>query len=303
MEGQNLGIYEGSLLLCGVPKEYAVQENEVWDDAREAPDSSSASQKPSLSVEEELEATKRQLQAIRAQFEAHEEVLRRRNRQIRDLVTELIFTEQKVRQQVSQILHDELQQLLFAAQVQVQFVKQALTSDHEATARGDVIQIKTMLDEALRITRRLTLDFSPSFAQNQDVADLLEELAAHMSEWHSLKVGLHINVAAEVLGHELPQFIFQVVRELLFNVVKHADVRQAQVEVRTEVDRLLLMVTDEGAGFAAAANWHSLPVEGSYGLRSIYNRIILLGGHMEINSRPEVGTTVTITLPLPHVEE
>ncbi|MBP8001068.1 MAG: hypothetical protein KA314_21925 [Chloroflexi bacterium] len=125
-------------------------------------------EKPSLQqgLETELEQTKKQLQIITYEWQETQKTLHQRNQQISALVTELMSTEQRVRQEISQALHDELQQLLFAMQVQVQFVSHSLTSSSQETLLTDVRQVKLMLDEALRITRRLTVEWAPPLAHS-----------------------------------------------------------------------------------------------------------------------------------------
>jgi signal transduction histidine kinase len=98
-------------------------------------------------------------------------------------------------------------------------------------------------------------------------------------------------------GQEVCVLLFQTVRELLFNVVKHAGVKQATVEV-CEAPKglnLIVEVTDQGQGFDVATELASaMPDRGGLGLVSIRNRLELLGGRFDIESQPGKGTRVSI---------
>jgi signal transduction histidine kinase len=89
--------------------------------------------------------------------------------------------------------------------------------------------------------------------------------------------------------------LFQVVRELLFNVVKHADTDRALVTLDDEDGTLVITVEDEGRGFDP--DTLEPKTEGGFGLFSVRERLRLFGGHLEIDSTPGNGTRMTAVLP------
>ena len=285
-----------------MPENEETPQPSVTTDSGQSLPSGSASAGERQLLQEELAQTKQQLQTVRQEWEDTKRELQQRNRQVRLLASELVLTEQRIRQEIAQALHDELQQLLFAAQVQVKFVSQSLASHPEATAYTDIKQVKEMLDEALRLTRRLTLDISPILLHGQDAAAVMSELAEQMQEMHGLDVELHISAIEEILEADMQQLILQVVRELLFNVVKHAGVRRAMVQMLWEADHLIIQVADKGQGFEIPPDWQTSPPEHSYGLRSISERLALFGGRIDVISSQSQGTTVTIKIPTREIE-
>jgi len=121
-----------------------------------------------------------------------------------------------------------------------------------------------------------------------------------MEAQHALKVEVR---AAENLGAssslELRLALFQSVRELLFNVVKHAGVQCALVVVDRKGDDLLLKVIDHGRGFDVS-KWQAAGEPGcGFGLLNVRNRLELIGGTLEVISAPAQGTQVTINVRVP----
>ena len=119
-----------------------------------------------------------------------------------------------------------------------------------------------------------------------------------MQELHGLQVNLR--VARELpLPHEvLRVLLFQIVRELLFNVVKHAGVSEATVTLRQEAAGTLeIEVADQGQGFDPAHLESAISKETGLGLGSIQNRLEFFGGGLEVLSAPGEGSSFTIVLP------
>jgi signal transduction histidine kinase len=100
---------------------------------------------------------------------------------------------------------------------------------------------------------------------------------------------LDINVSA---------FIFRSVRELLVNVVKHAEAENVRVSLQREASEMKVYVADDGIGFECSESGVSRNKRGGYGLFSIRERLDYIGGHLEVKSQPHHGTQVVLTVPL-----
>jgi len=97
---------------------------------------------------------------------------------------------------------------------------------------------------------------------------------------------------------KLKVLLFESVRELLFNVVKHAKVKSATVRLRRiHGDQLEIVVADKGVGLDRR-KLSSEPSHSAYGLFSIRQRMELMGGQMAINSQAGKGTRLTLTVPV-----
>jgi two-component system, chemotaxis family, CheB/CheR fusion protein len=216
--------------------------------------------------------------------------------QLRQVASRLTLAEQEERHRISQVLHDDLQQLLYGIQLKIGLISQGVETGEREPLLAQTRQTIAWIDDTIRTTRQLVVDLSPPVLHGEGLTDALSWLVTQMKEIH----GLHVEVEAEqsfpITDEAMRVLLFQVIRELLFNVVKHAETDRAIVTLREEEGRLVIHVSDEGRGFELEAV--KAERENGFGLRSIHERLSLFGGRMEITSQPGQGTWVIIYTPL-----
>ena len=214
--------------------------------------------------------------------------------QLRALAAELTRAEQRERRRLAMRLHDEHQQLLAAAQHRVSLLAREEAPQVQAACQ----EITALLEEALAHSRSLAQELSPPILATRNLPDALEWLARWMAEKHHLEVAVQADATAVPASEDLTDLCFQAVRELLFNVVKHAKVQSARVELTRRDDQVEILVADAGVGFDPTFLWVEGGVLGGFGLFSIRQRVELLGGTLTIASAPGQGGRFTLTVPL-----
>jgi PAS domain S-box-containing protein len=225
------------------------------------------------------------------------EELRRRAEQLRSLVLELSQTEQRERKRLAQILHDEFQQLLVAAQLQLQ----RLDPHVPAGGREMIRQLRDLLADSLRASREVTLELSPPILHQAGLMPALRWLAGWFEKKHGLPV--RVQGTEEFLGLSEPArlFLFSATRELLMNVRKHAGARTGFITLeRAPGGHAVLSVEDDGVGMPKAAKHDASP--GGLGLFSIRERLDMLGGTLHIGPGAHGGARVALRLPLGQTE-
>ncbi len=215
-----------------------------------------------------------------------------RNTDLQRLTGELALAEQRERQRLAHVLHDGLQQLLVAAQ----FRTTVLDTFPDPTIHDTATTLQTLLADALTASRSLTAELSPPVLQTGGLVPALQWLARWMQETHGLAVRLLAQTSERRESEAVEVLLFNAVRELLFNVVKHAGVREASVAVTRTDDHVHVVVSDKGAGFDPA-RIHNPPRSG-LGLASIRQRLEYLGGTITIQSAPGQGSRFTLTILL-----
>lgn len=215
--------------------------------------------------------------------------------QLRALTSELTQTEQRERRRLAQVLHDNLQQMLVAGKLQV---GTALRTATDPACSDAVQRVGDLLDESIQESRSLTVELSPPVLYDAGLAAGLEWLGRWMQEHHGLTLEVDATEHAEPAGEDLRVLLFQGARELLFNVVKHADVAHAQVCLcRDEQQRIEMRVQDYGRGFDPAEAARAERSHGGFGLFSIRERLARLQGEVTVESAPGAGTAVMISVP------
>jgi len=164
-------------------------------------------------------------------------------------------------------------------------------------------ELDALLQQSIAASRELTVELSPPALYEGTMAGALRWLAQWFGERHGLVVNTLLEEDAEPAGDDIRILLFQAARELLFNVVKHAGVRQAYLGMRLVNAHLIeLVVADEGAGFEVAADRHGAIPPTGFGLLSVRERLQLAGGRMEVRSSSQQGTSITLYAPAYPIE-
>jgi signal transduction histidine kinase len=208
--------------------------------------------------------------------------------QLRALALELTRTEQRERKRLAQELHDNIQQLLVA-------VKMRVSRAFSRNLGVDAQDVIALTDEAISSCRALVVGLSPPFEHGVGLPEILNWLAVHMRNQHGLEVDLKIKDAPQIQSEILRFLLFEVSRELLFNVVKHGKTCKAELSVGRKDGHVFLEVSDQGAG----CDPHVLEktCATSFGLYSIRERLTALGGRLETSAKPGHGCRIRVHLP------
>jgi two-component system CheB/CheR fusion protein len=222
--------------------------------------------------------------------------LKERAEQLVRLSSQLTMAEQRERKRLAQTLHDGLQQYLMAAKMQLGGLIEE-TSD--AALKQTLNEVENLLGESIRVSRSLAAELTPPILHEAGLLAGLEWLSRWMSEKHGLKVELVIQMDAPILTDDVKVLVFESVRELLLNVVKHARTLSATVSLfQKDLQSLQITVSDNGQGFDPAGI-AVIGAEGEgFGLFSIRERISLICGRFEVDSSPGAGARFILTAPL-----
>jgi signal transduction histidine kinase len=214
-----------------------------------------------------------------------------RDRLLRRYARALTLAEQEERRRIAHVLHDDLQQVLAAARTMAGLER---PGDGDPVA-WDPDGVAALLDRAMRITRSLSHELAPPLLDGDGLEGVLEWVAEKASEWHGLAVELEVSGPLGPVAPAVGALLYRLVRELLFNVAKHAGTPRARVVAEQNGGRLRITVADEGAGFdPARADQRS----GGLGLVGARERLEALGGRMHVASEKGKGTRVTLEVAL-----
>jgi two-component system, NarL family, sensor kinase len=170
-------------------------------------------------------------------------------------------------------------------------------------AARELARARELTDLTLLEAHAALAGLRPPVLEDLGLADALASLARSIAQ-------VPVSVIADDcrLPEHMEIALYRIAQEALQNVVKHAGATSVRVDLRCDLSRdtghstgrntgrALLRVSDDGHGFDTGARD---PDPASYGLRSMAERAELIGGRLDVTSRPGIGTTVTATVPIP----
>ena len=228
-----------------------------------------------------------------AQLNAHlEDEVLARTAELRELSAQLTLTEQRERQRLAQTLHDSVQQELYALHFALVGLKKELTGRKAAET---LTAADTLLKKTMQLTRDVTTDLAPPALATSDLCASVRWLAASMQQKHGLQVNVVAEETCEIARDASRTLLFNLARELLFNIVKHADTDEATLVLSEKEGGLELVVEDKGRGFTRDED--AAQTATGLGLSGADKRLRVFGGTLEIDTEPGRGTRITVALP------
>ena len=215
--------------------------------------------------------------------------------QLAQMASELTQTEQRERKRMAHVLHDQLQQILVAAKMRIESLQPSASERWQT----DISEVVSLVDEALANSRSLAVELSPPVLVD-GLARALDWLCGSwFKEKYHLNVELALNPAIDAQQEVMRNLVFLTVKELLFNVVKHSSAKEAFVELAVhDSSTLRVTVRDGGQGFDPRKLGTVLDTGSGFGLNSLNDRLLLLGGSLDILSRPGFGVEAIILAPM-----
>lgn len=220
--------------------------------------------------------------------------LNRRARQLRDLSRAVMEAEDRERKRLAVILHDDLQQLLAGANLQMGAASHHIGDNEKLRTVWN--RVSAMLGEAQRTSRNLSHELFPAVLHEAELGQMLRWVSENARTIFGLDVDLSIESELEPVSPDVVRFLYRAVRELLCNTGKHADVTRMRITAGREADRIVLVVSDRGRGFDPDQLETADPHNG-IGLPFMQERIEWLGGKMQIESRIGEGSRFTLAVP------
>jgi len=155
------------------------------------------------------------------------------------------------------------------------------------------------LDQIIHDMRSLTFDLGSSTLYELGLeAAVREYLNEEIQQKHGIKTEFKDDAQPKPLDDDICALLYRAVRELLINVVKHAQAQHVKVSICKSNDDIRINVVDDGVGFKSPAEGFASGKTAGFGLFSIRERLSYLGGGVDIESKPGKGTQVTLAAPI-----
>jgi PAS domain S-box-containing protein len=239
----------------------------------------------------------RRKQAEDALRKAHDELesrVRERTVQLTSLTAELSRAEELERRRIATELHDQVAQTLALSKIKLNSLLSSSRIGEDGPVLAEIIDhLTTSIDEI----RSLTFQLSPPILHEFGLEAALEWLSEEFREKYGIRIRFRDDGKPKPLDEDIRGALYQMSRELLVNIVKHARAENVLVESIAASGHVRVVISDDGVGFDFANILRYGNSDNSFGLLNVHHRMNHLGGRLLIGSNGGRGTTATLELP------
>jgi two-component system, NarL family, sensor histidine kinase DegS len=221
-----------------------------------------------------------------------------REKEYQAYLTKILETQEQERRRLAEELHDGSVQTLLAVASYAESVE--LTDDDVVEMKHKAAWIKETIRSTVEDLRKMSIDLRPGVLDDMGLVYALKWLVSRTNKTSGIHVHLTIGNLDSSLNPELEVNIFRIVQEALHNIEKHSKSTEAFINIEAATRSLKLVIRDNGRGFTLPDKLGNLVTEGKLGLIGIHERIRSLGGVLEIDSRLNAGTCLSIDIPFPN---
>ncbi len=217
---------------------------------------------------------------------------------LRFLTTQLLSAQEQERKRIAMELHDELGQSLTVLKLQVRSIERNLREDTQPELKQECREMLQYLDGIIDNVRRLSRDLSPSILEDLGLESALKYLLDGVGKFVSVNHSFELDDLNSLFPPEAQITIYRIFQECLNNITKHAGACKVSVAVRRDGEAVTFVLEDNGAGFDVAKVLRRNATGRGLGLAALDERARMLGGTLQIWSRPKAGTKIVCTIPV-----
>jgi PAS domain S-box-containing protein len=210
---------------------------------------------------------------------------------LRDLGGRLITAQEEERRRVARELHDDLSQRLAILSIELDQLRQKVPKGRQELEKS-IRRLSSRAQDISTEVHRLSYQLHPAKLDHFGLAATVKSLCNELAEHHGININFHDRGIPEDLGKEEKLCLFRIIQESLNNVINHSEAREASVVLESTKGEVILRVSDNGRGFDETAQMNGL------GFISMRERLRLVGGTMTIRSQPQIGTDITVSIPV-----
>jgi signal transduction histidine kinase len=213
--------------------------------------------------------------------------------ELKQLSAELVSAQESERRRISRELHDEVGQVLSAMMLGLGNLRSSLKESNMKEALVQLSGVEEMTSKNVNVVRNISLLLRPTMLDDLGLVPALKWLAREVSRTGVLQADVFAEDHAEDLPEEHRTCVYRVVQEAVRNASRHSGAHQVRIYVQRADDRLRVSVQDDGKGFDPT-------LEKGLGILGMEERVVHLGGTLQVDSERGRGAIVSFELPVPN---
>ena len=203
-------------------------------------------------------------------------------------LTAMIDGQENERQRISREIHDGLGQYLLALNVKLENEINARSNENVDSLKA----LKTLIIETIEEVKRISDNLMPVILDEFGISTALINLCEDVSKNNNIKIEYVTYGVPISIDNKIQTYIYRIAQEGLNNIIKHSKATEANIQLLGNEDQINLIIQDNGVGF----NIHE--AHKGNGINNINERVIILNGVIELESKPNEGTTIAVKIPL-----
>jgi len=239
----------------------------------------------------ELLHANKQLQHEIEKHQRAAEALRESKNRLRFLSSHILKAQEEERRRISLELHDELGQSLSLLKMKLGGIQRKLGSERHDLAEP-LKEAHQYIDFTIENVRRLSRDLSPSILEDLGLSAAIDWLLSDFSRYYDIETNVDAKDISDCFFLEKQIIIYRIFQEALTNIAKHAGAGKVEVLIKEDDGRILFSIRDNGRGFDYKAVLARESIEKGLGLPAMYERALMLGSSLEIESQDRKGTQI-----------
>ena len=246
-------------------------------------------------------AARKQIKAIEdsnVELEEMADELKKSEERLHRLSSDLFAVQENERKRISFELHDELGQSMAALKLQVGSIARRLGDVDPEELKLVCNEMRANINQIIENVRRLARDLSPVVLDDLGLQAAIEYLVNNFSKIYTVKIRYQQTDINHLFDEESQRIIYRILQEALTNIGKHALAKHVSLTIKKEGNTVQFTVKDDGRGFNVQKTLNKKGAERGIGLEAMSERVRILGGTINIVSRPGIDTTVTFTAPI-----
>ncbi|NEU30267.1 histidine kinase [bacterium LRH843] len=205
---------------------------------------------------------------------------------------QIIEAQEEERKKLSREIHDGPAQMLANVLLRSELIERISNERSVEEALEEIRNLRCMVKSSLKEVRRIIYDLRPMALDDLGLIPTLAKYLSTFEEHNNIMVSFQQFGRDQNLPKRFDIAIFRLVQETVQNAYKHADPKEIKVKIEFNPKKVIIIVKDDGKGFDP-----SVKKEGSFGLIGMKERVSMLKGKLTIQSKLNVGTTITVDIP------
>lgn len=204
----------------------------------------------------------------------------------------IIEAQEEERRRLSREIHDGPAQMLANILLRSEIIERTLHQRSVDEAVAEIYSVRKMVRSSLYEVRKIIYDLRPMALDDLGLIPTIRKYIANLADFHKFEIDFVVVGEEKRIDHKYEVALFRLMQESVQNAVKHAEANLIQIKLQIQRENIIMIIKDNGKGFDV-----SRKKENTFGLIGMKERVDMLGGEIDINSKRNEGTAVIIRVP------